>query len=72
MTQRTEYPDGAPCWADLSTPDLAGAQRFYSRLLGWTFDAGDPEMGGYAMCRKDGKTVAGIAPKMPGMEMPTV
>lgn len=72
MTQRTGYPDGAPCWADLNTPDLQGAQRFYGRLLGWTFDEGDPEMGHYAMCRKDGKTVAGIAPKMPGQDMPTV
>lgn len=71
MTQRTGYPDGAPCWADLSTPDLAGAQRFYGALLGWTFDEGDPELGYYTTCRRDGQSVAGMAPKQPGMEMPT-
>lgn len=72
MTHRTGYPDGAPCWADLNTPDLEGARRFYGGLLGWTFDEGDPEMGHYAMCRRDGKTVAGIAPMMPGQDMPTM
>lgn len=72
QTQQHPYPDGAPCWADLNTPDLAGAQRFYAGLLGWSFDEADPEMGYYAMARKDGKTVAGIAPKQPDMDMPTV
>lgn len=63
MTQPTQctqsYPDGAPCWADLNTPDLAGAQRFYGDLLGWTFDEGDPEMGHYSMARKHGKVMHG-------------
>ena len=72
MTPSQSYPDGAPCWADLNTPDLAGAQRFYGDLLGWTFDEGGPEMGHYSMARKHGKTVAGIAPKQPNMDMPTV
>ncbi|MFE2102824.1 VOC family protein [Streptomyces sp. NPDC059468] len=26
---------GAPCWADLDTPDLASARAFYSSLFGW-------------------------------------
>lgn len=74
MTSQTThpYPEGAPCWADLSTPDLAGAQRFYAAVLGWTFDAAVPEMGDYTLCRRDGQTVAGMAPKMPGMDTPTV
>lgn len=72
MTQPTRYHDGAPCWADLSTPDLPGAQRFYGALLGWTFDEGDPEMGHYTICRRDGQMVAGIAPKQPGMDIPTM
>ena len=33
MTPRNGYPDGAPCWADLTTPDLAGAQRFYGAVI---------------------------------------
>lgn len=73
MTQRTGYPDGAPCWADLNTPDIDGAKRFYAGVFGWAFDPGVPEMGHYSTARKDGKTVVGVAPKMEGQEqMPTV
>ncbi len=72
MTLRTGYPDGAPCWADLNTPDLAGAQRFYGALLGWTFDEPDPAMGHYSTARRDGKSVVGMAPKQPGMDMPSL
>lgn len=69
MTQPTSrYPDGAPCWADLNTPDLDGARRFYGPLLGWTFDEPQAEMGHYMTCRRDGQSVVGIAPKMPGTE----
>jgi len=73
MTQRTSYPEGAPCWADLSTPDLKGALGFYGPLLGWTFDEPVAEMGHYTMARKHGKLVAGLAPihpDMPGSDMP--
>lgn len=72
MTETTGYHDGAPCWADLNTPDLDGAKRFYGELLGWTFDVGDPAMGYYSIARKDGKSVAGVAPKMPGQDFPTM
>jgi uncharacterized protein len=72
MAVRTGYPDGAPCWADLSTPDLDGARRFYGALFDWTFDEPDPNMGGYANVRRGGKTVVGIAPMMEGSDMPTV
>lgn len=71
MTQRSGHIDGAPCWADLSTPDLAGAQRFYAALLGWTFDEADAKMGYYTNCRKDGRRVAGMAPKHPDQDLPT-
>lgn len=66
MPQRHEYSDGAPCWTDLSTPDLGRAQRFYGELFGWQFDEPDPRLGGYANIRKDGKRVAGMMPMMPG------
>ncbi len=72
MTHRNGYPDGAPCWVDLNTPDLEGAKRFYTALLGWSYDAADPAMGYYTMARVHGGTVAAIAPKQPGMDMPTV
>ncbi|MER6574001.1 VOC family protein [Streptomyces sp. NPDC001093] len=31
----TRHPQGAPCWADLDTPDVASARAFYSSLFGW-------------------------------------
>jgi hypothetical protein len=72
MAVRTGFPDGAPSWADLSTPDLAGAQRFYSGLFGWSFTEPAAEMGHYTMAQIGGKNVVGMAPKQPGMDMPTV
>lgn len=71
MTQASGYLDGAPCWADLNTPDLAATKRFYGELLGWTFDPGQEAMGYYSICRRDGRSVAGVAPKMPGQDWPT-
>lgn len=64
MTNRTQYPDGGPCWVDLATPNGAGARRFYGPLLGWTFDEPNPALGGYMNVRRDGKRVAGV------MELP--
>ncbi|MCX3062902.1 VOC family protein [Streptomyces beihaiensis] len=31
----TRHPAGAPCWADLDTPDVAAARTFYGSLFGW-------------------------------------
>ncbi|MGV9881172.1 VOC family protein [Streptomyces sp. NPDC003006] len=31
----TRHLPGAPCWADLDTPDVASARTFYSSLFGW-------------------------------------
>ncbi|MEU6402546.1 VOC family protein [Streptomyces sp. NPDC046985] len=31
----TRHPAGAPCWADLDTPDVASARTFYGALLDW-------------------------------------
>lgn len=67
MTQHPQYSDGAPCWADLAIRDLAGAQRFYGALLGWTFDAAKPELNNYVTCRRDGQSVAGFMPAQAGM-----
>lgn len=68
MTQQSRYPDGAPCWADLNTPDLDGARRFYSGVLGWVFDEPVAEFGHYTTARIGGKRVVGMAPKMQGQE----
>ncbi len=71
MTKHPEYRDGAPCWVDLSTPDLAGAQRFYSGLFDWIFDAPNQQMGGYVNIRRGGHVVAGCMTKQPGDTSPS-
>jgi uncharacterized protein len=66
MSERTSYAPGTPCWVDLSTPDLEGAERFYGELFGWEIPElpDSAEMGGYRRARKAGKDVAGAMPLM--------
>ncbi|MGW5733454.1 MULTISPECIES: VOC family protein [Streptomyces] len=64
------YPEGMPCWTDAMFPDVAAAKSFYGELLGWTFDSGAEEYGGYTQARSDGKAVAAVVPQMQGMEGP--
>jgi predicted enzyme related to lactoylglutathione lyase len=68
MVERSGYTDGEPCWADVTAPDVDAAKSFYGALLGWTFGETGPDFGNYVMCFKDGKSVAGISPPMPGTE----
>jgi predicted enzyme related to lactoylglutathione lyase len=59
----TEHHAGKVVWADLVTPDLAAAERFYGGLLGWTFQtvhSGDPD---YAIALADGVPVGGLLQK---------
>lgn len=62
----TSWPAGAPCWVDVTTPDVDAAQAFYAGLLGWTFGEGSPEYGGYRMAQVEGANAAGMAPAMEG------
>jgi hypothetical protein len=58
-----EHHPGKIVWADLVTPDLETAERFYGGLFGWTFQdirAGDSE---YAIATVGGHPVAGIFKK---------
>src|SRR5258708_280741 len=72
MVQReTRWPAGTPCWVDLGTDDVTRATAFYSTLLSWETQIGEPETGGYVMCEIGGKAVAGIGPKMGPPEVPT-
>jgi len=55
-----EHHAGKVIWADLVTPDLASAKRFYGALLGWTFQdiqAGDRA---YTLALLDGVPVGGL------------
>ena len=54
---------GAPIWVDLASSDPAASRAFYARLFGWTVEVNpDPQYGGYAVARIDGRDVAGIGP----------
>jgi predicted enzyme related to lactoylglutathione lyase len=55
-----EHHPGKVVWADLVTPDLAAAERFYGGLFGWTFQhvrTGDVD---YAVALLDGRPVGGL------------
>ncbi|WP_037576100.1 VOC family protein [Phaeacidiphilus oryzae] len=68
MPERSSYAEGAPCWADILTPDPEGAQRFYSAVLGWEFQDLGEEMGHYTMCLVKGQPVAAMMAPTPEME----
>ena len=58
-----EHHAGKMVWADLITPDLAAAEKFYGGLFGWTFQsirAGDVN---YAVAMLDGRPIGGIVEK---------
>jgi predicted enzyme related to lactoylglutathione lyase len=59
-TGPAEHHTGKIIWADLVTPDLAAAEKFYSGLFGWTFKnirAGDVD---YAVAMFEGRPIAGL------------
>jgi len=72
VTRDTAWPAGTPCWIDLGVEDTGQAGKFYARLFGWDVQPGPPEAGGYAMCLRDGRPVAGIGPKQGPPGTPSV
>ncbi|WP_214369012.1 VOC family protein [Pseudonocardia sp. H11422] len=65
--EMTSYPPGTPSWADLGSPDPAAAAQFYGGLFGWSCEEGPPETGGYRICVRNGRPVAGIGrSQLPG------
>jgi predicted enzyme related to lactoylglutathione lyase len=51
------------CWADLNPHDRAAAQKFYSGLFGWTFDAGEgKDASGYLHIANSGQMIGGMPP----------
>lgn len=59
----TEHHVGKVVWADLVTPNLATAEKFYGGLFGWTFQsirAGDSD---YVVANDAGRPVAGLVEK---------
>jgi predicted enzyme related to lactoylglutathione lyase len=65
MAETTTIAAGTPSWVDLTSADIESSKAFYTKLFGWTAHVTpEPEAGGYTMFKKDGKEVAGVAPKM--------
>ncbi|MFD8547145.1 VOC family protein [Streptomyces sp. NPDC059649] len=62
----SDFPEGAPCWADAMCKDVEGAKSFYGEVLGWTFGEAASEFGNYTQAYSDGKAVAAVVPPMPG------
>lgn len=59
----TEPVTGSPCWVELGTPDVPGAQAFYAAALGWRSETDPrPEAGGYTMARVGEDAVAALSP----------
>lgn len=59
MTQHDSTVQGAPCWVDLFTSDMAKAEGFYGELFGWSVENPGPEYGGYINFHKNDQPVAG-------------
>ena len=59
----TETHPGKMLWADLVTPDLTAAERFYGGLFGWTFQSVRGGRFDYALALLDGRPVAGLVQK---------
>jgi predicted enzyme related to lactoylglutathione lyase len=54
--------DGAFCWADLSTPDVDRASKFYSQLFGWKLEKSEKDPSGYLHIKNGEDYIGGIPP----------
>ena len=55
-----EHHPGKMVWADLVTPDLAVAERFYGALFGWTFKDVPTPHADYAVAMADERPIGGL------------
>jgi predicted enzyme related to lactoylglutathione lyase len=53
---------GTLCWADLSTPDVEKAKRFYEGLFHWNIHAGEKDSSGYLHIKNGEHYIGGIPP----------
>ncbi len=64
ISERDEYPVGAPCWVETFQPDPRASLGFYGPLLGWEFSEPGPMPGDlpgeYFVAHVDSRAVAGI------------
>ena len=59
----TEHHEGKIVWADLVTPDLAVAEKFYGGLFGWTFQSVHAGDSAYAVAMLEGRPIGGLLQK---------
>jgi predicted enzyme related to lactoylglutathione lyase len=59
----SEHHPGKIIWADLVTPDMAAAQRFYGGMFGWTFETVHVRGIEYSVASLGKQPVAGILQK---------
>jgi predicted enzyme related to lactoylglutathione lyase len=69
MSERDDFPAGAPCWVDTAQRDVAAAEAFYGELFGWSFAPSElGGEGGYRNARLHGLLVAGLHQAPDGMD----
>jgi predicted enzyme related to lactoylglutathione lyase len=59
----TEHHVGKVVWADLVTPDLGAAEKFYGGLFGWQFQVVQTGSSDYALAMFDGRPIGGLIQK---------
>jgi predicted enzyme related to lactoylglutathione lyase len=72
MPERSNYPDGAPCWADVLSHDPKAAAKFYKGVFGWKLRDTGADFGHYMIASVGEQQVAAITPPPPdgGDQMP--
>jgi predicted enzyme related to lactoylglutathione lyase len=58
-----EHLVGKIIWADLVTPDLSAAEKFYGGLFGWTFKRTHAGTSDYSVAMLDGRPIGGFFEK---------
>jgi len=56
----TEHHPGKMIWADLVTPDVGAAEKFYAGMFGWTFQDMHGAKHEYAIAYLDSRPIAGL------------
>jgi uncharacterized protein len=59
----SEHLVGKIIWADLVTPDLSAAEKFYGGLFGWTFNRTHAGNSDYSVAMLDGRPMGGFFEK---------